>query len=156
MSTKARLQDDLKQAMRDGDERRKSTIRMLLAAIRYAEDQKTGAGVAGPGVLTDKEIEQVITRDVKRRREAVDELARAGREERLAEEQAELRILEEYLPKQLTREEIAARAQAVIDEIGATGPAQAGEVMKRLAPALKGLADGRLVNEVVRELLAGR
>jgi uncharacterized protein YqeY len=147
VSIKDQLQNDLKEAMRQGDEPRKATIRLALAAIRNAEVEKIGP-------LNDEELAALIQREIKKRRETVAELEKAGRAERLAEEQAELRVLERYGPQELSRDEIAAEARAVIAQTQASGPPQMGEVMRQLMPRLKGRADGRLVNEVVRELLA--
>jgi|DewCreStandDraft_1066081.scaffolds.fasta_scaffold02384_9 uncharacterized protein YqeY len=147
MALKEQLQNDLKAALRQGDERRKAVIRMTLAAIRNAEVDKNGP-------LSEEELAALLQREIKKRRETVAELERAGRAERLAEEQAELHILESYAPRLLSREEIAAEARAVIAQVHATGPAHMGEVMRQLMPRLKGRADGRLVNEVVRDLLA--
>ncbi len=148
MGLKERLQEDLKVAMRAGDEARKTAIRMALLAIRMAE-------VEAARPLRDEEILQVLQNEVKRRREALEELEKANRPDRLAAERAELEVLLSYLPEPLTREEIEAMARAVIAEIGAASPAQLGEVMKRLMPKVRGRADGREVQEIVRRLLSG-
>ncbi len=148
MGLKERLQEDLKAAMRAGDEPRKTAIRMALLAIRMAE-------VEAARPLRDEEILQVLQNEVKRRREALEELEKADRPDRLAAERAELEVLLSYLPEPLTREEIEAMAREVITEIGAASPAQLGEVMKRLMPKVRGRADGREVQEIVRRLLSG-
>lgn len=147
MSLKERLQEDLKIAMRAGDEPRKSAIRMALLAIRMAE-------VEAARPLREDEVLQVLQSEVKRRREALQELEKANRLDRLAAEQAELAVLLSYLPEPLTREQIEAMAQEVIAEVGAASPAQLGEVMKRLMPKVRGRADGREVQEIVRRLLS--
>jgi hypothetical protein len=147
MDLKAELQEDLKEALRARDERRKAVIRMCLSAIQRAE-------VEHRGELDEKTLITVLQKEARQREETIKELEGADRPERLAEEEAELAILKEYLPRMLTREEIVEEAQAVIDEVGATSMADMGPVMGRLMPTMKGRADGRLVNQVVRELLS--
>lgn len=148
MSLKEKLMDDLKRAMKEGDVRRKSTIRMVRAAIANAEIER------GREELDDEGVLAVIAKEAKRRREALEEFRKSDRQDLIEQEEAELRILLEYLPQQMSREEVEAAARRVIEEVGATGPAQMGEVMRRLMPQLKGRADGRLVNQVVTGLLA--
>lgn len=148
MGLKQTLQDDLKKAIRDQDDSRKSTLRLALTAITNAEVQKGGE-------LEDAEILGILNREAKQRRESLEEYRKGGRMDLVAQEEAELKILLSYMPAQMSRTEIADRAREVIAEVGATSPAQMGDVMRRLMPALKGRADGRLVNEVVRELLSG-
>lgn len=148
MGLKQTLQDDLKKAIRDQDDSRKSTLRLALTAITNAEVQKGGE-------LEDAEILGILNREAKQRRESLEEYRKGGRMDLVAQEEAELKILLGYMPAQMSRAEIADRAREVIAEVGATSPAQIGDVMRRLMPALKGRADGRLVNEVVRELLSG-
>jgi len=148
MSLKQKLQEDLKAALRARDERRKSVIRMALAAIVNAE-------VEHGGELDDADVTAVLQKQARRRQDTIAELQEANRPELLANEEAELAILEEYLPAFLTREEIAEEARQVIAEVGATGMGQMGAVMRQLMVKLKGRADGRVVNQVVRELLSG-
>lgn len=148
MGLKDRLQQDLKDALRNRDERRKAVIRMALAAIQLAEADHGGE-------LDEPSLVAVLQKEVKRRQETIEELRGTPRTDRLAEEEAELAVLESYLPRMLSREEIAAEARAVIAQVGATGPRDMGAVMQALMPRMKGRADGRLVNEVVRELLTG-
>jgi uncharacterized protein YqeY len=121
-----------------------------MSAIKLVE---TAEGRVSHGDLTDEEIISVIQTEVKRRRDSIAELETVSRPEMLADEKVELEALMEYLPRQLGREQIVEAARAVIVQIGAAGPAQTGAVMKQLMAQLKGQADGRLVNEVVRELL---
>jgi uncharacterized protein YqeY len=146
MNLKEQLQADLKTAMFNKDELRKNVIRFTLANLKNAE-------IAKIGELTEAETLAVLSSEVKRRRDTIAELEKANRPELLKEEQDQLDVLMTYLPKQLSREEIAAAARQVIAEVGASGPQATGEVMKRLMPELKGKADGKLINEVVRELL---
>jgi uncharacterized protein YqeY len=148
MSLKQQLQEDLKEALRARDQRRKSVIRMALAAITNAE-------VEHGGELEDADTIAVLQKQVRLRQETIAELRDADRPEALADEEAELAILQEYLPRLLSREEIAEEARQVIAEVGATGMKQMGPVMRQLMSKLKGRADGRVVNEVVRTLLSG-
>ena len=148
MGLKQQLQGDLKEALRARDERRKSVIRMALAAIVNAE-------VEHGGELDDAGVTAVLQKEAYRRRDTIAELRQANRPDLLTEEEAELAILETYLPELLSREDIAEEARQVIVEVGATGMGQMGLVMRQLMSTLKGRADGRIVNEVVRELLSG-
>jgi len=147
MSLKDKLMEDLKQALREGDERRKSAIRLVMAAIRNAEIEKRRE-------LDDGEILQIIAKEVKQRRDSIAEFEKGDRGDLIDQEKAELEVLLAYLPPQMTREEIEEAARRVIQEVGATGLGQMGEVMRRLMPQVKGRADGRLVSEVVRALLS--
>jgi len=146
MSLKDRLTEDLKQAMRQGDERRKSTVRLVRAAITNAEIERGEE-------LGDDEVLAIIAKEAKQRREAVTEFAKGGRQDLVAQEEEELQILLSYLPAQMSRDEIEVAARQVIAEVGATSMAQMGEVMRRLMSQLKGQADGSLVNQVVKEIL---
>jgi hypothetical protein len=145
--------DDLKQAMRQQDEQRKRAIRSVIAAIKLAETELDSSGKRVS--LGDDDILAVIAKQAKQRRESIVEFERGGRDDLVAEEKADLAILEAYLPQQLTPEEIEAEAREIIAEVNATGPADMGKVMKPLMARLKGRADGRLANRIVRELLAG-
>ena len=143
-----RLNADLKEAMRGGDQVRKLALRAVKTAIRQAE-------VAGEEArtLSEQEILVIIAKEAKQRRDAIVEFEKGGRPDLVEQEQAELAVLESYLPQQLTREEIAEITQRVIAAVGATGPRQMGLVMRPLMEELRGLADGKLVNQVVQELL---
>lgn len=147
MSLKQRLQEDLKRAIREKDEVRKRTVRLALAAIKNKE-------VEVMGQLSDGDVAAVLQKQAKQRRETLEELAQTNRPDLVASEQAELEVLEEYLPKQLSRDEIAALARQVITDLNAEGPRQMGRVMSALMPQVKGQADGKLVSQVVRELLS--
>lgn len=148
MSLKQKLQEDLKEALRARDERHKAVIRLTLAAIVNAE-------IEHGGELDDAGATAVLQQQARRRRDTIAELQSANRPDSLAAEEAELAILEQYLPRLLSREEITAEARQVIAEIEATGMGQMGPVMRQLMSELKGRADGRVVNEIVRELLSG-
>jgi len=167
MSLKDRLNEDLRAAMRSGDETRKTTLRGLLAAVRNAEDaaakqrfEAAGGETAGDKRivvnLADDDVIQVIRRQVKQRQDSIEQFQRADRDDLVAKESAEMALLEAYLPQQMGREQIAEHARAVIAETGAAGPADKGKVMSVIIPRLAGQADGREINAVVTELLAGK
>jgi len=153
MTLRTKLQDDLKAAMKSGDKRRLAALRLTVSAIKIAE---TAERRASRGDLTDDEAIAVLQTEIKRRRDTIAELEKADRPELLADEKTELAVLVDYLPQQMSREQIVEVARAVIAETGAAGSAQMGAVMKQLMARLKGQADGKLVNEVVRELLMAR
>ena len=143
-----RIESAMRDAMRARDEQRTATLRMAMAA---AHNQKIARGRD----LTDDEVVDVLTKQVKQRRESIEMYRAGGREDRAAAEEAEAVILAEFLPDQLDEAEIEALARAAIAETGATGPADLGRVMGALSPRTKGRADGRLVSDVVRRVLAG-
>jgi uncharacterized protein YqeY len=149
---KQRLHDDMTAALKARDEIRKSTLRMALTAVTKAE-------VAGKEAreLSDPEIIDVLTAEAKKRRESVTAYRDAGRDELAAKEQAEAEILAEYLPEQLTAEEIAALVTETIQATGAAelGPRGIGKVMGALQPKVKGKADGGAVSAEVKRQLAG-
>ena len=151
MTLRTKIQDDIKAAIKSGDKHRLAALRLTLASIKNVE---TAEGRATRGDLTDEEVAALLQTEVKRRRDTIAELEKVGRPQMLADEQAELQALLEYLPQQMSREQIVEAARAVIAQTGATGPAQMGAVMKQLMAQFKSQADGKLVSEVVRELLA--
>ena len=171
MTLKEQISDDLKTAMRSGDELGRTVRRQLLAGIRQAELEQRSAQTKGRGQgnpmsdaeiaaleqisLTDAEVVAVLQKEAKALKESIADAERAGRPDLVESNAASLRLVEAYLPRQLSREELTTLAQAAIREAGATDIKQLGAVMKLLSPRVKGQADGRLVNEVVRELLAG-
>ena len=144
---KEKLGEDLKSAMRAGDRSRVSIIRLVRAGIKYAEVAK-GATLDESGVIS------VIMKEIREHRDSLAEFKKANRTDLTKKNEEELEILLEYLPQQMSREEIAAAAQEVIAQIGARGTADKGKVMPVLMAQLRGKADGRDVNEVVSELLA--
>ena len=150
MTLEERLDADLKDAMKSGDTTRKLAIRAVKTAI-------TEAKVAGVEAKTvsDADVLAIITKQVKQRRDSIIEYTKGGRTDLVAQEQAEIAVLEVYLPKQLSEAEVRERAQAVIAELGVTDMKGFGSVMKRLSADLRGIADGQTVNRVVRELLGG-
>jgi hypothetical protein len=149
MSLKDKLTEDLKQAMRQGDKQRRSTLRLVMAAIKNAEIEKRRE-------LEEGELLAIIAKEAKQRHESIDQFERGGRQDLADREEAELQILLAYLPEQLSREDIEAQARQIIGEVGATSPAQMGQVMRRLMPLMQGKADGKLVSQVVKELLADK
>lgn len=146
MPIKEQLTNDLKAAMKGGEEVRKNAVRALQAAIKQVEiDKRTS--------LSEEDLLALIQKEAKSRRESINDAQKADRADLVAGYEAELAIIESYLPKGLTREELVEMAKAAITEAGATDAKQQGAVMKILAPRTKGRADGKLVNEIVRELL---
>ena len=147
MTTKEQINDHLKESMRSGDKFRTETLRGLKSAIRYAE-------IEAGGELDEAGVTTVIIKQAKQRRDSITEFEKAGRADLVEQEANQLKILEAYLPVQLSEEEIRARAQTVINELGVTDVAGMGQVMKRLTAELKGQADGKLISQVVRQLLS--
>ncbi len=147
ISLQARLESAMRDSMRAREERRTQTLRMAMAA---AQNQR----IALRRDLTDEEVVDVLTRQVKQRRESIAMYRDAGHEDRAANEEAEAAILAEFLPEQLSEEEIERLARAAIAATGASTPGDMGRVMGRLSPQTRGRADGRVVSEVVRRLLA--
>ncbi|MFC2024949.1 GatB/YqeY domain-containing protein [Chloroflexota bacterium] len=145
-SLKEKLNDDLKQAMRGGDKVRRSVIRLVLSAVKNAE-------IARQAALEDGDILGVIVKEARQRQESIEAFRQGNRHDLVDQEEAELAVLQGYLPHQMTREEIMAEARRVIEEVGAQGPGDKGKVMPKLIAHLKGGADGREINAVVTELL---
>jgi uncharacterized protein len=149
MDLRSKLQADVTEAMRQGDNERRGALRLLLAAVKQVEvDERR--------TLSDDDVAAIIARQAKQLRESIADAHKAGRPEMAAQAQSELDIVEGYLPQMLSREEVVALASRAIDEVGVTDPKGMGQVMSRLMPEVKGKADGRLVTEVVRELLQER
>jgi uncharacterized protein YqeY len=144
---KQKLTDDLKQAMREGDKVKRSAIRLAIAAIKNTE-------IARQTTLEDADILGVIAKEVRQHKESIEAFKQGGRQELVAQEEAELAILEQYLPQQVSREEIIAEARRIIGEVGAESIRDKGKVMPHLIAKFKGRADGREINEVVTELLS--
>ncbi|HEU4862888.1 MAG TPA: GatB/YqeY domain-containing protein [Candidatus Limnocylindria bacterium] len=147
LTLQQRLESAMRDSMRARDEQRTQTLRMAMAA---AQNQRIARGRD----LTDEEVVDVLTKQVKQRRESIAMFRDAGREDRAAAEEAEAAILAEFLPEQLSEDEIVSLARAAIAETGASSPSDMGRVMGTLSPRTKGRADGRVVSDVVRRLLA--
>ena len=148
MTLKETLMKDMQDAMRSGDELRKSTLRMARAAIKNAE-------IFQMKELDDPGVESVLRKEIKQRRESAEEYSRAKRADLADREMAEAAVLETYLPTQLSTDEIESEVRALIQELGAAGPQDMNKVMPAAMARLKGRADGRTVNQVVTRLLAG-
>jgi uncharacterized protein YqeY len=147
MTLAQKIRTDLEQALRKSDKLRCSVLRLALSSIRNAE-------IAQQKTLDDNGILVVIEKEAKMRRESIEAFEKGNRPDLVAKEKAELAILMEYLPEQMTREEIIAIARKVISELGATSPNDKGKVMAQLMPQLRGKAQGQEVSEVVTELLS--
>lgn len=146
MTTKAQLENALKEAMRSGDDLRKSTIRMVLSAIKLMEVEK-GAPLDETGIAS------VLQKEVRSRRESIADAQRANRQDLAEAAEAEITILEGFLPKAMTGEELDNLARQVIQEVGATSLREMGQVMKVLMPRLQGRATGDQASQAVRKLL---
>lgn len=146
MSLQEKLNTDLKAAMRARDELRMLVLRSLLSSMNYAE-------IAKQKKLDDGGVIEVIGKEIKQRRESIEAYEKGNRKDLSDKEKAELTILREYMPAQMSGEEITAIAEKVIAEVGATGPGDKGKVMQKLMPQVKGKADGSEVNSIVTELL---
>jgi len=147
MTLTTKIRSDLEQSIRKKDQLRCSVLRMVLASIRNAE-------IAQQKTLDDGGIIVVIDKEAKMRRESIEAFDKGNRPDLVAKEKTELAILLEYLPEQMSREEILAVARKVISELGATSPKDKGKVMSQLMPQLKGRAQGQEVSDVVSELLS--
>jgi len=144
---KAKLTEDVKQAMKSGDTMKRSALRMLLAAINNAE-------IARRKPLEDADILGVIAKEAKNRQESIEAFQKGNRPDLVAKEQEELTLLQSYLPAQASRDEIVAAAKRIITEVGAQGPGDKGKVMPHIIAEFKGKADGKEINAVVTELLS--
>lgn len=146
MSLKEVLSSELKDSLRSGDKLKVSVIRLVMAALKNREIEKRGT-------LTEEEIIELLVSLSKQRKESIESYKKGGRQDLVDKETAELKIIESYLPQQLTPEEIKEKIKEAIAETGASGAKDIGRVMKILMPRVKGRADGKLVNEMVREFL---
>ncbi|MFN2119025.1 MAG: GatB/YqeY domain-containing protein [Anaerolineales bacterium] len=146
MNLKNRLTEEMRKAMKANDDVRRRTTRMALAAIKQAEvDRQTE--------LDEPAVMSLLQKEIKNRREALDEAHKASRPDLIADNEAEIKVLEEFLPKPLSQDELAQLVHAAIEETGAATPAEMGKVMKVLMPRVAGRAAGDQVSTVVRELL---
>jgi uncharacterized protein YqeY len=146
MDTKNQLEIALKEAMKTGDEVRKRTIRMVLAAIRQVEIDRQVK-------LDETAMLSIIQKEIKTRKEAVDEARRAGRPDIVTDTEAEIAVLQTYLPLAMNADELKSLAETAIAEVGATSPTDMGKVMKLLIPRVAGRASGDQVSTTVRQLL---
>ena len=162
---KQTIQSDLTQALKRGDEITCSTLRMLLAAILSKEKEKrykiskeepelTEKELAEKSFLTDEELIEVVSSEIKKRKEAILGFEKGERKELAEKEKSEMEILGKYLPEQLSEEEIERLVKDAIEEVGAGDIKDMGKVMAALMPKVKGKADGSMVSRIVKELLA--
>lgn len=148
MALKERLTDDMKSALRNRETVRLGLVRMIRAQIKNRE-------IAKGSELVDEEAVEVVSSLIKSRREALEFAVKGDRKDLVAQAEEELEILASYLPEQMSEEEIRSVVKEVIDRSGAAGPGDLGRVMGAVMPRVKGRADGRLVNNIVRDCLAG-
>ncbi len=148
MSLKEKLTADMKEAMKAREEGRQrlGVIRLVRGAIRQQE-------IDGQRELDDEAVLSVISKEVKQRRDAIEEFQKGDRDDLVRQNEAEIAILMEYLPQQMTEDEVRSAVQEAIAATGASTPKDMGKVMKELMPKVKGRADGKLVNQIVRERL---
>ncbi|OGC81904.1 MAG: aspartyl-tRNA amidotransferase [Candidatus Abawacabacteria bacterium RIFCSPHIGHO2_01_FULL_46_8] len=145
---KAQIEHDLKEAMLARNQIKADTLRMLKSAIKYLEIEKKAEADA-------EMLIEVISREIKKRREAAEQFRNNGREEAAAKEEEEAGFLLKYLPEQLSEAEVRRLVKEAIQQVGASGPSDMGKVMGALMPKVKGKADGTLVSKLVKESLAG-
>jgi uncharacterized protein YqeY len=156
-----KLNEDLKQSMRDKTELRTSTIRMLISAIRYAEMKKQDAEFnkhpdADLKLITmsDADILGVVAKEIKQREDSIEAYKAGHRQDLVDKESAEMAVLKTYMPQQMSQAEVVEEAKKAIAESGAKGPSDKGKVMGKLVAKLKGKADGKLFNDAVTDLLS--
>ncbi|MBE0680616.1 MAG: GatB/YqeY domain-containing protein [Anaerolineales bacterium] len=147
MDTKTQLNESVKEAMKSGDEVRKRTLRMVLAAVKQVEVDKQAP-------LDDLAVVALIQKEIKNRREAIEEAKKADRPDLIAENEVEIKVLEVFLPKAMPAEELRALVQAAIAETGASAPSDMGKVMKIVMPQVAGRASNDMISSAVKELLS--
>ena len=148
MELKAEIQDTVKAAMKSGDSVTLSTLRLLLSAVQYEE-------IKARKELTSQEIQRIIGTLCKQRTEAIELFRKGGREELAQKEEAEIKVLQRFLPQPLSEQEVQTLIRASIEELGAKGVQDLGKVMKQVMPKVSGRTDGKRVNELAKALLEG-
>lgn len=148
MSLKQEISDALTQAMKNRDEVRKVPLRLVLAAVKEKE-------IAKKEELDDAEVLQLVQKEAKARQEAISDAEKAGRQDLIDRAEAELAVLKEFLPEELSEEEVQAIVTETIEETGASSMADMGKVMQAVMPKIQGRADGGYVSQVVRQKLQG-
>lgn len=146
MSLKEQLTNDMKEAMKAHEKERLAVIRMVRGAIKQQE-------IDGKTELDDEGIIAVLNKEIKMRKDSLEEFQKGGREDLVAKTQAEIDVLMPYMPAQLSEDEVRALVKAAVEQTGASTPKDMGKVMGALMPKVKGRADGKLVNAIVREFL---
>jgi uncharacterized protein YqeY len=149
VSLRNRLDEELKAAMRSSDAMRRDSLRMVLAAVQKSEKE-------GKHELVDDEMLGILTRELKVRRESVDTFRAGGREDLVAKEEAAIAVVSEFMPQPLSESELKALVEQAIAETGAASPRDMGKVMGWLSPKTRGRADGKVVSQLVTQLLAAR
>jgi hypothetical protein len=153
MSIKTQLNESMKEAMRSGDEVRKRSIRMVLAAIKQVEVDKRSNPMDKRTELDDPAVVSLLQKEIKNRREALEEARKANRADLVQANEAEIEVLQAFLPTAMPAEELRALVQAAIDETGAASPADMGKVMKAVMPRVAGRAPNDVISATVREFL---
>jgi hypothetical protein len=157
MSIKSQLNESMKDAMKSGDEVRKRTVRMALAAVKQAEIDKRSTPQSGSAdkrtELDEAAVIGLLQKEIKNRRESLEEAKQANRTDLIASNEAEINVLQAFLPAAMPAEELRALVQSAIAETGASGPADMGKVMKTVMPKVAGRAPNDMVSAAVRELL---
>ena len=148
MPLQERLINEMKEAMRSGDKNKVSVIRMVRSSLKYKEIEK-----GKDKVLSEEEVIQVIVSSVRQRRDSIEEFKKGGRQDLVDKEEAEIRILQTFLPRQITNEELVKTIKETINEVNAVGIRDMGQVMKILVPKIVGKADPASVSNIVKEIL---
>lgn len=148
MSLEEKIREDLKDAVRRQDKPRMGVLRLVISRMDYAK-------IGREAPLSDADVLGLTSKEALQHQESIDAYRKGQRADLVAQEEAELKVLQQYLPQAMPREEVVDYARRVIAEVGAKGPQDKGKVMPRLVSELKGRADGRLINEVVTQLLSG-
>ncbi|MDR1774598.1 MAG: GatB/YqeY domain-containing protein [Clostridioides sp.] len=146
MSLKQKLQEDLKYSMKNKDVVRKSVVTLIRAAIKQVEVDKRIE-------LDDSAVIDIVAKQLKQRRDSLEEFKKANRQDLIDQTESEIEVLKEYLPQQLSETELQEIVNSVISELGASSMKDMGKVMSSIQPKIKGRADGKLVNELVRKQL---
>jgi len=147
MALQEKIKTDLEQALRSGDKLRLSVLRLIVSAINYYEIEKQKK-------VDDSGVIEVLSREAKKRKESIEAFEKGNRQDLVNQEKAELAIITEYMPQQMSRDEIMDLAKKVIDQVGAKSPADKGKVMQQLVPQTKGKAEGKEVSDIVNDLLS--
>lgn len=146
MSVTEKIAADYKDALKAGDKTKVSVLRMIKSSMKYKEIDKKAP-------LTDEEAQAILMSSVKRSKESIEQFSKAGREDLVNKEKEEMLLIQDYLPKQLGEDDVRKIVKVVIAEEGASGPKDTGKVMKSVMARLKGQADGKLVSQMVKEML---
>lgn len=154
MSLETKLSDDMKTAMREGNSMARDTLRMVIADLKNKAVELRAQRGEGEVLLTDEEVQAVLTRAVKTRKDSVSEYEKAGREELAAQERAEIEVIEIYLPKQLSAEETRAAVEAIVKELGLTSMKDIGPLMKSLKQKYGSTIDGKEAQQAARDFLS--